>query len=110
MIPGSVPYGIEHPLHKITRAVIVHMTIVSKTEVDIEKAIDEVSMVLNSADNSEVSIICSGNNDLEEIEAIKGFETIKSLQLEESQIGKLSSEYINYKSNLFDLNMRLLWH
>ena len=55
--------------------------IVSKTEVDIEKAIDEVSMVLNSADNSEVSIICSGNNDLEEIEAINEFGKSKNYNI-----------------------------
>ena len=55
--------------------------VVSKTEVDIEKAIDEVSMVLNSADNSEVSIICSGNNDLEEIEAINEFGKSKNYNI-----------------------------
>ena len=47
--------------------------IVSKSEVDIDKAIDEVSKELNSADSSDVTIICSGNNDIEEIEAIKKF-------------------------------------
>ncbi|WP_410319808.1 molybdopterin-dependent oxidoreductase [Methanobrevibacter sp.] len=47
--------------------------IVSKSEVDIDKAIDEVSKELNSADSSDVTIICSGNNDIGEIEAIKKF-------------------------------------
>ena len=44
--------------------------IVSKSETDIEKAIEDVSKELGSADSSDVTIICSGNNDMEEIEAI----------------------------------------
>jgi formate dehydrogenase major subunit len=47
--------------------------IVSNSEVDIEKAIEEVSKELSSADASKVTVICSGNNDVEEIEAIKEF-------------------------------------
>ncbi len=47
--------------------------IVSNSEVDIEKAIEDVSKELNSVDASNVTVICSGNNSIEEIEAIKEF-------------------------------------
>ena len=47
--------------------------IVSKSEVDIEKAIDEVSKELSSVNDSDVTVICSGNNNIGEIEAIKEF-------------------------------------
>ena len=55
--------------------------IVSKSETDIEKAIEEVSKELGSADSSDVTIICSGNNDMEEIEAIKEFGESKNFNL-----------------------------
>ena len=55
--------------------------IVSKSETDIEKAIEEVSKELGSADSSNVTIICSGNNDMEEIEAIKEFGESKNFNL-----------------------------
>lgn len=55
--------------------------IVSKSEVDIGKAIEEVSKELNSADNSQVTIICSGNNSIEEIEAIKKFGESKNYNI-----------------------------
>ena len=38
-----------------------------------EKAIDEIAKELKSADSSEVTVIASGNNSVEEIEAIKDF-------------------------------------
>ena len=47
--------------------------IVSNSEVDIEKAIEDVSKELSSVDASNVTVICSGNNSIEEIEAIKEF-------------------------------------
>ena len=55
--------------------------IVSKSETDIEKAIEEVSKELGSADSSNVTIICSGNNDMGEIEAIKEFVESKNFNL-----------------------------
>ncbi|WP_405272322.1 molybdopterin-dependent oxidoreductase [Methanobrevibacter sp.] len=55
--------------------------IVSKSETDIEKAIEEVSKELGSADSSNVTIICSGNNDMEGIEAIKEFGESKNFNL-----------------------------
>ena len=55
--------------------------IVSKSETDIEKAIEEVSKELGSADSSNVTIICSGNNDMEEIEAIKEFGESKNFNI-----------------------------
>ena len=55
--------------------------IVSKSETDIEKAIEEVSKELGSADSSNVTIICSGNNDMEEIEAIKEFGESKNFNV-----------------------------
>ncbi len=54
---------------------------VSKTEVDIEKAIDDASKELNSVDASNVTVICSGNNTLEEIEAIKNFAESKNYNI-----------------------------
>ena len=55
--------------------------IVSKSETDIEKAIEDVSKELGSADSSDVTIICSGNNDMEEIEAIKEFGESKNFNV-----------------------------
>ena len=55
--------------------------IVSKSEVDIENAIGDVSKELSSADASEVTVICSGNNNIEEIEAIKQFAESKGYNI-----------------------------
>ncbi|MBE6500728.1 MAG: hypothetical protein E7Z80_09380 [Methanobrevibacter thaueri] len=55
--------------------------IVSKSETDVDKAISEVLKELNSADNSDVTIICSGNNDIEEIKAIKEFGESKNYNI-----------------------------
>lgn len=44
--------------------------IVSKSKLDIEKAIDEAKKELNGVDASKVTVICSGNNSLEELEAV----------------------------------------
>jgi formate dehydrogenase major subunit len=55
--------------------------IVSKSEVDIEKAIEDVSKELGSVDASQVTVICSGNNNIEEIEAIKNFAESKNYNI-----------------------------
>ena len=55
--------------------------IVAKSEVDIEKAINDVSKELSSVDASNVTVICSGNNSIEEIEAIKEFVESKNYNL-----------------------------
>ena len=47
--------------------------LVNKSETDVEKAIQDVIKELNSANASEVTVICSGNNSIEEINAIKEF-------------------------------------
>lgn len=47
--------------------------IVSNSQSDLEKAIDEVSRILKSKDSDKITVICSGNNTNEEIDAIKGF-------------------------------------
>ncbi len=54
---------------------------ISKTEVDIEKAIIDASKELDSADASDVTVICSGNNTMEEIEAIKNFAESKNYNI-----------------------------
>ncbi len=55
--------------------------VVSKSETDVEKAIADVSKELSSADASSVTVICSGNNSLEEIEAIKDFAESKNYNI-----------------------------
>lgn len=55
--------------------------VLSKSESDVEKAIDEVSKELSSVDASNVTVICSGNNSLEEIEAIKDFAESKNYNI-----------------------------
>ena len=55
--------------------------IVSKSETDVEKAIEDVSKELGSAASSAVTIICSGNSDMEEIEAIKEFGESKNFNV-----------------------------
>ncbi len=47
--------------------------IVSNSEEDLDKAIADVSKEIKSADSSKVTVICSGNECIEEIEAIKNF-------------------------------------
>ena len=55
--------------------------VVSKSEVDVEKAIEDVSKELSSADAAAVTVICSGNNNIEEIEAIKKFAESKNYNI-----------------------------
>ena len=55
--------------------------IVSKSVVEIEKAIGDVSKELSSVDDADVSVICSGNNTVEEIEKIKEFAESKNYNL-----------------------------
>ncbi|WP_407413767.1 hypothetical protein [Methanobrevibacter sp.] len=47
--------------------------IVSNSNVDIDKAIDEICSNLKSKDSEKITVFCSGNNSVEEIEAIKSF-------------------------------------
>lgn len=47
--------------------------IISNSSVDFEKAIDEVLTILKSKDSDKISVICSGNNSIEEVKAIKNF-------------------------------------
>ena len=55
--------------------------IVSNSEVDIDKAIADVSKELGSVDASKVTVICSGNNSIEEIKAIKEFGESKNFNV-----------------------------
>ena len=59
--------SIEEYKNKLEKATI------SNSETDVNKAIDEIIKELSSADASTVTVICSGNNSVEEIEAIKNF-------------------------------------
>lgn len=54
---------------------------ISNSDADIEKAIDEVKKELSSADNSQVTVIASGNNSTDEIEAIKDFAESKNYNI-----------------------------
>ena len=47
--------------------------LVSNSETEVEKAIEDVLKELNSTDAANVSVICSGNNNVDEINAIKEF-------------------------------------
>lgn len=47
--------------------------LVSSSETEVDKAMGDVLKELNSADASDVTVICSGNNSVEEINAIKEF-------------------------------------
>ena len=47
--------------------------IVSNSDVDIDKAIDEICSNLKSKDSNKITVFCSGNNSVEDIEAIKSF-------------------------------------
>ena len=55
--------------------------LVSNSETDTEKAIGEVLKELNSADASNVTIICSGSNSVEECNAIKEFGESKNYNI-----------------------------
>lgn len=47
--------------------------IISNSDVDVDKAIDEISKELKAKDADKVTLICSGNNSIEEANAIKEF-------------------------------------
>lgn len=55
--------------------------IVSKSKSDVDQAIQNVLKELDSANASEVSVICSGNNSVDEIEAIKSFAESKGFNI-----------------------------
>ena len=55
--------------------------LVAKSETDVEKAIEDVIKELNSANSSDVTVICSGNNSIEEINAIKEFSESKDYNI-----------------------------
>lgn len=55
--------------------------LVSKSETEIDSAIESVLKEINSADSSEVSVICSGSNNIEEIEAIANFAESKGFNI-----------------------------
>ncbi|WP_405294921.1 molybdopterin-dependent oxidoreductase [Methanobrevibacter sp.] len=67
--------SIENYKNKIKTATI------SNSETDIDKAIGEVLKELSSADASTVTVICSGNNTVEETEAIKNFAESKNYNI-----------------------------
>lgn len=47
--------------------------LISNSSVDFEKAIDEVLSILKSKDSDKISVICSGNNSIEEVNVINDF-------------------------------------
>ena len=55
--------------------------LVAKSETDVEKAIEDVIKELNSANSSDETVICSGNNSIEEINAIKEFSESKDYNI-----------------------------
>ena len=55
--------------------------VVAKSETDIDKAIESVLKELNAADSSQVCVICSGNNSVDEIVAIKDFAESKGFNI-----------------------------
>ena len=59
----------------------IEKAIISKSETDVEKAMNEVLKELNGVDNSEVTVICSGNNDIEAIEALIKFSESKNYNI-----------------------------
>ena len=67
--------AIEKYRNKLEKATI------SNSEADMNKVIDEVLKELSSADTSTVTVICSGNNSVEEIEAIKNFAESKKYNI-----------------------------
>ena len=82
-VVGSFPYK-RHPINEGKNCLNGRNSIeeyknkiktatVSNSKTDLEKAIDVVKKELSSVDASKVTVICSGNNTVEEIEAIKNF-------------------------------------
>lgn len=67
--------SIEEYKNKIKTATI------SNSETDVNKAISEVLKELSAADSSTVTVICSGNNTVEDIEAIKNFAESKNYNI-----------------------------
>ena len=47
--------------------------LISNSDADFEKAIEEVISILKSNGSEKISVICSGNNSIEEVNAIKDF-------------------------------------
>jgi formate dehydrogenase major subunit len=47
--------------------------IISNSDAELDKAIDEVCNTLKSKDSDKITVFCSGNNSIEDIEAIKAF-------------------------------------
>ena len=90
-VVGTFPYK-RHPVNEGKNCLngrnsiecfknkIVKATI-SNSEVEIEKAIEEVSKELSAADDSKVTVVCSGNDSLEEIESIKNFAESKNYNI-----------------------------
>ena len=90
-VVGTFPYK-RHPVNEGKNCLngrnsiecienkIVKATI-SNSEADVEKAIEEVSKELSSADASSVTVVCSGSNTLEETEAIKNFAESKGFNI-----------------------------
>ena len=82
-VVGTFPYK-RHPVNEGKNCLngrksiecfenkIVNATI-SNSQADIDKAIDEVSKELSSENSSNITVVCSGNNSLEEIKVIKDF-------------------------------------
>jgi len=90
-VVGSFPYK-RHPVNEGKNCVNgrnsieafknkIEEAIISNSKSDIDKAIDEVSKELSSADASKVTVICSGNNSMEEIEAINDFAESKNFNI-----------------------------
>ena len=90
-VVGSFPYK-RHPINEGKNCLNgrnsieeyknkIKIATISNSETDIDKAIDEVSKELSSADASTVTVICSGNNTVEEIEAIKEFAESKNYNI-----------------------------
>ena len=90
-VVGTFPYK-RHPVNEGKNCLngrnsvncfkdkIVNATI-SNSEVDMDKAIDEVSKELSSGNASNITVVCSGNNSLEEIEVIKDFAESKGFNV-----------------------------
>ena len=55
--------------------------VVSNSQTDVDGAIESVLKELSVADSSQVSVICSGNNSMDEIEAIKSFAESKGFNI-----------------------------
>ena len=90
-VVGSFPYK-RHPVNEGKNCLNgrnsieeykdkIKVATISNSETDIDKAIDEVAKELSSADASTVTVICSGNNTVEEIGAIKEFAESKGYNI-----------------------------